>query len=73
MTTGGTGREWLGVFGVCVAILAGIGSRAGVPQLVSYQGRVAVNGANFTGTGDFRFSLVDGTGAAARPRCGLGI
>ncbi len=33
-----------------------------VPQLINYQGRVVVNGANFAGTGQFRFALVDGAG-----------
>jgi hypothetical protein len=36
---------------------------AQVPQALNYQGRVAVNGAAFTGTGQFRFALVDGAGA----------
>jgi hypothetical protein len=33
---------------------------AQVPQLINYQGRVAVNGTNFDGTGQFKFALVDG-------------
>jgi len=33
------------------------------PQLMSYQGRVAVNGTNFGGTGLFKFALVSGDGA----------
>ena len=37
---------------------------AQVPQSLNYQGRVAVNGAAFTGTGQFRFALVDGAGTA---------
>ena len=36
---------------------------AQVPQLINYQGRVAVNGVNFTGAGQFAFALVDTTGA----------
>ena len=32
----------------------------GVPHLLNYQGRVAVDGQNFTGTGYFKFALVDG-------------
>jgi hypothetical protein len=31
---------------------------AQVPQIISYQGRVAVTGTNFDGTGQFRFALV---------------
>jgi hypothetical protein len=37
-----------------------------VPQLLNYQGRIAVNGTNFTGTGQFKFALVDGGINAAR-------
>ena len=33
---------------------------AQVPQLLNYQGRIAVNGTNLTGTGQFKFALVDG-------------
>ncbi len=34
--------------------------RAQVPQIINYQGRVAVGGTNFTGSGQFKFALVDG-------------
>src|SRR5580700_11327583 len=37
---------------------------AQVPQILNYQGRVAVNGTNFDGTGLFQFALVNGTGAS---------
>jgi hypothetical protein len=33
---------------------------ADVPQMIHYQGRVAVDGVNFDGTGQFKFALVDG-------------
>lgn len=33
---------------------------AQIPQMMSYQGRVAVGGVNFTGTGLFKFALVNG-------------
>ncbi len=33
-----------------------------VPQLLNYQGRVAVIGTNFNGTGQFKFALVNGNG-----------
>jgi hypothetical protein len=36
---------------------------AQVPQLLNYQGRVAVGGVNFNGSGSFKFALVDGTGS----------
>ena len=35
---------------------------AQVPQLVNYQGRVAVGSANFNGTGQFKFALVNAAG-----------
>jgi len=34
-----------------------------VPQLINYQGRIAVVGVNFNGTGQFKFALVDPAGA----------
>ncbi len=37
-------------------------ARAQVPGIINYQGRVAVAGTNFDGTGQFQFALVDGTG-----------
>lgn len=42
-------------------ILPAIGQ---VPGMIHYQGRVAVNGTNFDGAGQFKFALVNGTGAA---------
>ncbi len=33
-----------------------------VPALINHQGRMAVNGVNFEGTGQFKFALVNGTG-----------
>ncbi len=52
--------------------------RAQVPTLLNYQGRVAVGTPNFTGSGFFKFALVntdgsitywsnDGTGTAGSP------
>lgn len=38
---------------------------AGVPKIIHYQGRVTVGGNPFTGTGSFRFALVNGTGSAS--------
>jgi hypothetical protein len=37
-------------------------ARAQVPQILHHQGRIAVTGANFDGTGQFKFALVDGNG-----------
>lgn len=36
---------------------------AAVPKLLNHQGRIAVDGMNFDGTGQFKFALVDATGA----------
>lgn len=47
----------------CVALLIlswVVPTRAGVPQRINYQGRVAVGGTNFDGSGKFKFALVDG-------------
>jgi len=41
----------------CIIVPATL--RAEVPQLISYQGRVVVNGTNFTGSGQFKFALID--------------
>lgn len=35
---------------------------AAVPHLINYQGRMVVNGVNFDGNGQFKFSLVNKTG-----------
>ena len=35
---------------------------AQVPQLINYQGRVAVNGVNFDGSGQFKFAIVNAGG-----------
>jgi len=49
------------VFFAALVLLFGAGATmAQVPQLLNYQGRIAVNGTNFTGTGQFKFALVDG-------------
>jgi hypothetical protein len=36
-----------------------------VPQILHYQGRVAVSGTNFTGNGLFKFALVNGAGSVS--------
>lgn len=38
---------------------------AQVPQLINYQGRVVVGTVNFTGTGQFKFALVNADGATS--------
>lgn len=47
------------------ALLLGAAAPAGaqVPSVLNYQGRVAVGGTNFDGTGQFRFALVNGAGS----------
>lgn len=40
-------------------LLGAVAAKAQVPQLLSCQGRVAVNGTNFTGNGFFEFELVN--------------
>src|ERR1041385_6636543 len=35
---------------------------AQVPQLINFQGRLAVDGVNFNGIGEFKFALVNGDG-----------
>ena len=53
--------RWLAAWGG-LAMFSWLAS-AQVPQFVSYQGRVAVNGVPFEGAGQFKFALVDGTGS----------
>lgn len=48
------------------SLLAAVGAaRAQVPQLLNYQGRLVANGTNFTGTGRFKFALLNGAGNLA--------
>ena len=37
---------------------------AQVPQLINYQGRVTVNGTNFSGAAQFKFALVNAAGSS---------
>lgn len=41
-----------------VLLSGAVATMAQVPQLLNYQGRIAVNGTNFTGTGQFKFALI---------------
>lgn len=52
----------LRLFLLLAFVFAGAGF-AQVPSTLNYQGRVAVSGVNFTGTGLFKFALVNGTGS----------
>jgi Stigma-specific protein, Stig1 len=56
-------RSRLTLFAAAAALMLAAPLHAQVPQLISYQGRVSVGGANFNGTGSFNFALVDPTGA----------
>lgn len=40
-------------------------THAQVPQIINYQGRIAVDAVNFDGTGQFRFALVNATGTTS--------
>jgi len=44
-------------------ILVTVHAQGQAPGIMSYQGRVTVGGTNFNGTGQFKFSLVNGAGA----------
>src|SRR5207247_1944302 len=48
--------------GGCLFLFAAL--QAQVPQLINFQGRIAVDGVNFNGTGLFKFALVNGDGRA---------
>ena len=51
------------VFAFTVLFVAPLGSMyAQVPQLISYQGRVGVDGVNFDGSGQFKFAFVNAAG-----------
>ncbi len=52
---------------VVAAVLVAIGAaftRASAPGIINYQGRVNVNGADFSGNGFFKFALVNGGGTS---------
>ncbi len=50
------------LIGISFSILSALCAQ--VPQLINFQGRVAVDGVNFNGTGLFKFALVNGDGGA---------
>ncbi len=52
-------------FLLAVLLVASVVSPAAaqVPQLINYQGRVRVSGADFSGTGQFKFALVSSSGS----------
>jgi hypothetical protein len=46
---------------------------AQVPAMLNYQGRASVNGTNFTGSGRFKFALVDGGANRNRQATGVAL
>ena len=46
----------------CYSALGVLDSGAAVPQVLNHQGRIAVEGVNFDGDGQFKFALVDAEG-----------
>ena len=50
------GLAWVGL---------AIAATASVPQVLNHQGRIAVNGVNFEGNGQFKFALVNNDGTAS--------
>ena len=53
-----------------LALLAALMAQAQTPQLLNYQGRVSVNGTNFTGNGQFKFALINNSSSASRTASG---
>ena len=51
--------------GLVTATPAPQGDRSGAPGVVSYQGQVKVGGAPFSGTGYFKFAIVDLAGTTS--------
>src|SRR2546422_97797 len=51
------------LFTVCLSTLNQLCAQ--VPQLINFQGRVAVDGVNFNGAAEFKFALVNGDGSAS--------
>jgi hypothetical protein len=51
--------------GASMLLMLPLASPAAVPQLLNHQGRIAVDGINFDGTGQFKFALVDTTGTTS--------
>src|SRR2546430_13216841 len=51
------------LFTVCLSTLNQLCAQ--VPQLTNFQGRVAVDGVNFNGAGEFKFALVNGDGSSS--------
>lgn len=55
-------RRFAAIIGCSLCLLPAFNSYAESPRVLNHQGRIAVNGANFNGTGQFKFALVSSTG-----------
>ena len=58
-------QKTLNLVGMALAAWLGISFRAAAqaPVLLNQQGRITLRGTNYSGAGEFKFALVDGTGA----------
>src|SRR5262245_2920967 len=57
-------RMWHFLVMSCALRVAGARAQeTPVPSMLGFQARITVNGSPFTGTGNFKFALVDATGA----------
>ena len=50
-------RSHVMLVALLMLVVCGAMAQAQVPPLLNYQGRVALNGTNFNGTGQFKFAL----------------
>ncbi|MBN1355802.1 hypothetical protein JXA40_05970 [bacterium] len=48
---------------VALGIILMVATGYGIPEMINYQGKIEVDGAPFTGTGYFRFAILDETSA----------
>lgn len=60
-------KSTIPTFAAVAALLCGglASSQAAVPPILNYQGRIASNGTNFNGMGQFKFVLLEGRGSPA--------
>ena len=58
-------KKTLNLLGMALAAWLGLSFRATAqaPVLLNQQGRITLRGTNYSGAGEFKFALVDGTGA----------
>ena len=56
---------FLSLSGLARATSAPLSTSSGAPTVVSYQGQIVYSGSPFTGTGYFKFAVVDSTGTAS--------